>query len=249
MNLPGLRRWFLIIAAGILLACQLPLLGSKLPEVVDYPAPELETDFSPFEQAGCQKDEYGWIRCPDDSPISEMGCGSLQKASDLLGGLRPGDPIAVCVVRPPDDMDYQTFDQQESVYRIGGLFPTLYRYVIWRDEEFQLLENKQAVRQAFAPIEGQDEALSYAIALTNLEAYYDLQAERGMRYFTNRLEDTHVLNNSAGYEINLFHYQFLGCGPHPTSQVIVQVSRDGDILLGDAQKLFEDPEQDDLCVD
>ncbi|KPL77678.1 hypothetical protein ADN00_08825 [Ornatilinea apprima] len=249
MNPLRARRWWLAAAAGLMLACQLPLLGASLPEVIEHPAPDLRVDFSPFEAAGCQKDDSGWIRCPQGSPLDKLGCATLQPASDLLGGLQPADPIAVCVVRQPDEMDDETFEQQESVYRVGGLFPVLYRYVIWRDGGFILLANQQAVQQAFAPIESPQEALSYALALTNLDADYDLQASRGMRYFTDTLEETHVQETSGGYAMNLFRYQFLGCGPHPTYQVIVTVGRDGSISQGEPVKWFENPEEDGLCAD
>lgn len=249
MKLPSLRRSLLVILASLMLACQLPVLGSRTPKVTDYPSPDLTVDFTPFEQAGCQKDDYGWIRCPQGSALSEMGCDTLQKASDLLGGLQPADPIAVCVVRQPDEMDYETFYQLESVYRSGGLFPTLYRYAIWREGQFIILENQQAMREAYAPIESPEEALSYALALTNLDAYFDLQTQRGWRYFTGTLEETHVVETSQGYEINLFQYRLFGCGPHPTFEVKVRVTREGDLETGEMQKLYENPEEDGLCVD
>jgi hypothetical protein len=127
--------------------------------------------------------------------------------------------------------------------------PQLARYVIERDGQFELLETQQNLKQAYAPIISETEALSYAIASTGLSAYFGFEAPRGFRYFVDKLEDSHVVATSQGYLVYLYDYQLCGCGPHTTSYVELEVLASGEIKETGRIPVFEDPEQDGLCVD
>ncbi|MBP8857917.1 MAG: hypothetical protein KBG60_07845 [Anaerolineaceae bacterium] len=39
------------------------------------------------------------------------------------------------------------------------------------------------------------------------------------------------------------------CGPHPNYRIDVTVTKAGDISIGQPIPLYEDPDQDGLCVD
>ena len=123
------------------------------------------------------------------------------------------------------------------------------RYVIWRNGEFLLLKNGADLQRAFAPIESEVEALSYAIAATGLGARYGLEKESGLRYFTDELEDTSVQRSNESYRVRLFDYHLCGCGPHTHYSVDIQVRLDGGVEELSRQPLYEDPEEDGLCID
>lgn len=126
------------------------------------------------------------------------------------------------------------------------------RLVALRDGRFERIATRDELRDAFAPIECDAEALAYAVAATGLAAVYDLETRLhpGYEYFVDRLEETRVVpDGNGGYRVHLFHKKIFGCGPKPVSAVEVVVSRDGIVEEGDRTPLFKDPRQDLICVD
>ena len=115
--------------------------------------------------------------------------------------------------------------------------------------QLRILKSIGDLGQTYAPIESEDEALSYALAATGLGVRYGLTAQTDLRYFVNRLEDTNVQQIPQGYQVHLFDYKVCGCGPHPTYAVDVLVTNDGQVRELNREKIYEDPAEDGLCVD
>lgn len=230
--------WLVLLAA--LAGC------SNLPQAVHHPAPQFSLNTQVFEQAGCSPDSSGRISCPVENLIAQAGCAQISEPGEFLGGLEPAYPLNICWLTPPLGERPQP---DEYLYSSGCLLPEYVRYVVFKDGGFQVLRNQAELKAAYAPITSKDEALSYALAATGLGAYFDQQPVPGMRYFTDRLEDSHVEAVPGGYQVLLYHYQFCGCGPHTTSAVLYQVSQDGGLQELSREPVFEDPEQDTLCID
>lgn len=233
----------------VLVGCHRP------PEFVNHPRPELTVDFSVFETAGCPSDEYGRMYCEGDSPLAALGCDRISKPSELLGGLEPSYPIAMCFIEPyrsadePESADARTPAEGEYFYMTGGLYPIFVRYVLFGDDQFRLIKAEEEFRGIFSPIDSPGEALSYALAVTNLSAYYDLEFNPDYDYFVNELEDTHVDGVEDGYIVRLYRYQVFGCGPHNTSAVDLLITNQGFVEEVAREAVYKDPSEDDLCVD
>jgi hypothetical protein len=171
--------------------------GHPMPRFINHPAPELRVDFSPFADVGCPPDEYGSMLCTEDSPLAAYNCDRIAAPDDLLGGLVPSHPLALCYFETSQHFskDIETISKVETegfIYRFGGLAPTYVRYILFVEEDFKVLMTAEDVKAAYAPIESPDEALSYALALNDLFASYGLKPESGMRYLASEIEDTHV---------------------------------------------------------
>ena len=230
------------------LACRLG--GLTRPDVTHYPRPDLVVDLAPFNAAGCTADEYGRWTCPAASPLNALGCDALITPNALLGGLDPAYPLMLCRYMPIQHGESaRGSPTDEFIYNDGCLAASYVRYAIEKDGQFLLLKTQEDLKATYAPIESPDEALSYALASTGLEARYNLETPLGYRYQVNKLEDTHVVETEAGYEVLLYHYQVCGCGPHTTSAVALRVTGAGDIQEIERTPAFEDPKEDGLCVD
>jgi hypothetical protein len=232
------------------LSCQLT--SSVSLQVINHPQPELPPiDLAPFEAAGCTFNEYGIGECPPDSPLVTQGCDKLRVPDELLGGLDPAYPLALCLYYPIQHQGAIQGDpfNEPNFYNDGCMMPVYVRYAIFRDGDFEILRTLDELSAAFAPIESPDEALSFSLAATGLEARFDQQRQLGYRYFVDQLEDTNVRQVDEGYQINLYDHQVCGCGPHTTSIVTVNVSKDGDIQTVEEQPAYENPDEDGLCVD
>ena len=239
--------WPLIVV--LLVGCQQP------PQFVNHPRPELTVDFTGFEAAGCPPDEQGRRYCEVDSPLATLGCDQIRKPSDLLGGLEPSFPIAICLTEPlrntddPGSASVRIPAEGEYFYRSGGLYPIYIRYVLFRDGQFRLIRNEGEFREVFSPIGSPEEALSYALAVRNLSAYYDLEFDPTYEYFVRELEDTHVDVVANGYVVHLYRYQAVGCGPHNTFVVDLSINDQGLVEEVARKAVYKDPSEDDLCVD
>lgn len=245
------RNWFLLI---VLCSCLAACGGSAF---VNHPKPSLAVDTVAWEPflAECPPDASGRHGCPPESRVGALGCDVLALADDLLGGLDPAWPIARCEIHPVshDDDLQEIMEALEAsgdyLYRGGGLWPVFTRYVIQDGVGLRLVKGPPDLQAAYAPIETPDEALSYALAATGLDARYGLQRERGLVYAVDTLEDTHVTESDEGYIVLLYRDQIFGCGPHWTSAVEVAVQRDGSWSQERIWDVYRDPEHDGLCVD
>lgn len=214
--------------------------------VVNHPAPTMPAiDVEPFRQASTVPDDDTTFyragpQVDPNQPLARLGCLSISKPPADLGALSPAYPLALCRARA---------DAGEGLYRSGCLLPTVARYVIHRNGQFELIETSAELAAVYAPIESEAEALSYALAATGYEARYGLSADAGYRRLTSPLEDTHVTAVDGGYEVTVYQYRLCGCGPHTYTAVRLKVTVGGEVQVLDRTPAFEDPADDGLCID
>jgi hypothetical protein len=187
--------------------------------------------------------------------LADLGCNEIKKPSNLLGALDPSYPIVLCLVIPdlnteePGAENTLMLAEGKYFFNIGGIVPAYVRYVIFRDNQFELIETEDEFRRVFAPIAAPDEALSYALAVRDLLAFYNLESDPKYQYFIDEIEDTYVEETAGGYLVHLFFYEVFGCGPHLTYAVDVEVTTQGNVKEISREAIYKDPSEDDLCVD
>jgi hypothetical protein len=243
------RIWIVLISLFIMACgCNLPSLStlfSPKPKITNHPRPDLSVDATPFTQAGCEKVYEGIYNCAEELPLYKLGCQTMYLPDPILGGLQPNYPIAECQRMIP-------YDQKETEKYLwdNGCAATFARtLVIQQGDTFRALQSIEDMQSAYAPIDSPDEALSYAIAATGFYPEYDLKVNKQLRYAAKTLEDTHVVETSGGYTVNLYTERLCGCGNHPVYVVDVQVTRDGSLQIGELSEVFTDPKTDGMCVD
>lgn len=234
--------WVLVLA---LLAPACQLINPKLPRVENHPQPEFPSEAATLDASSCQEQYGRWI-CAPESALGRLGCEQIRPVGDALGGLQPAYPMRACLALRTGD---QPLAEGDFIYRDGCLMAEYVRYVILQDGQLRVLKSLADLQQVYAPIESEEEALSYALAASGLGVRYGITAQRNLRYFVDQLEDTHVETLPQGYRVHLFDYKLCGCGPHPTYAVQVLVTSDGQVQELSREKIYEDPAEDKLCVD
>jgi len=136
-----------------------------------------------------------------------------------------------------------------SLFREGGRRSMGVVLIAKVDGRYEVLAKQDDLKKYFAPIESKEEALSYAIVSTGLEPRYKIDVKKDFRVFVDTLYSTYSKVSGSGYEVSLFHYQLFGCGPHSHLMHRIFVGKDGEIKELESIKIYEDPEEDDLCVD
>ncbi len=236
----------------------LPVATSTLTPIlfINHPKPGLSIVFDDFKDVGCPLEQYGEGLCNSNSPLFALGCPLIRKPSNLLGGLNPAYPIATCIVHPyylnPDRPGeiYNKMMAEGEYFYTEGYFPVDFiRYVIVRDNQFQLIKTEAELREIYAPIETSEEALSYVLTAKDLSAYYDLKRNPDYEYQSEVIEDTYVKPVENGYHLHMFQREVVGCGPHWTWGIEVHITSEGIIREISREKVFKDPAEDNICYD
>ncbi|BAP55577.1 hypothetical protein THII_1280 [Thioploca ingrica] len=222
-------------------------LSSPLPQLINHSRPPIQMDINTLlNRFQCQQTQTQ-VLSGCDNLRTQMGCDQLELPNPLWGAVTPLYPLIACII-------FQTPPVVEKMEREGYMTqhqgkPSYYRrYVIWKDEKFQLLKNLDELQRLFAPIDSAQEALSYALMATPFQAQYNQTLNPKYRYYVNRIEDTQVVSTDKDYQILLYTKRQIGCGSHPTSTVLVTVSRNGLISYPSQQLAYVDPAEDNLCI-
>lgn len=236
---------FLIGLGAALSTAGCLFLGADLPAVENHTPAAISAALLQFELSECPE-ANGVRTCAAGSVPAEMGCDRVRAPGEILAGLTPNRPLLVCLSGGPG----RTLpDPEEYVYSEGCLVSYAVRYLTQEDGELRLIKTRANLQRAFAPIDSEAEALSFALAAGGLGVRYGLEADRSLRYFVDDLQDTFVLRSEGGFLVRLYDYRLCGCGPHPTYAVDLLVTPAGEIEEIQRTKVFEDPVEDDLCID
>jgi len=235
----------------------------QLPKLINHPHPNLQVDLATFlKAAGCQKGEaLEIVGC--ENLRAQMGCDKLIQPDPLWGGIVPAYPMALCLILPnarqypksPTEAKkmaltvIKSIEQEGYFTREPGKETRYTRYVILRDGQFKLIKNIEELQQVFAPIESSLEALSYALMITQLKAYYGQKLNPTYRYYADVIEDTHVVGTKDDYNMLLYSYKNSGCGSHPVSTTSVTVKMNGMISYPSQQLAYANPAEDNICFD
>lgn len=185
---------------------------------------------------------------------TQFKLNAIQAPGENLGGLQPAPVLAEATLG--------ACEPGMGLVNLGGKLRSCTVLVLEKDGKASLLDSPAKFKQAFAPVESSEEALSFATALTGAFALYefdkrapgrsaqgsiDLRPE--FRYFSSNFVPSTVKKDGADYLVQLFKYQQFGCGPHPYSGLTYRVTPAGEVTEVSNSKLVEDPNFDGLCVD
>lgn len=160
--------------------------------------------------------------------------------SPFLGGLTPRLPLA----------EVYSFDFKDSCMHYSeGMMLVCYNLIAQIKDTFTLIDNEEKFRKIFAPIDNEQEAISYVAYLTRTSPKYDIPKKFRYRVYSSHFPSTYAKRISGGFEVLLHDKKIFGCGPHPNYYKVFKVTEAGQITLLQTVKMFEDPEEDALCVD
>jgi len=230
-------------------ACSLPWTSDSTENIVASTPPVVQVqDLSPFQTIGCVWQTEDYAVCNQDSIPKKMGCDTLTTPPDSVSFLDSESQFVSCTYAPqlqtpPDETE------AKGLYDSGCSTQVKQRLLVYQNGDYLLIRDLEDLKYNFAPITTAEQAIGYAIAASGSSARYDLENLDGYRILADPLQETNVQVVSDGFEVVLYQYQACGCGPHTTSMQKIKVTNSGEILLLDSIPAFENPEEDDLCVD
>jgi len=205
------------------------------------PKPNLSVNIQPFIDAGCVK-ENGHLNCSCIGLEEKYSLRTIVQPSEFLGGLSPKVPIVECT------FEQENYSADEGIVHKGCLAFIFNKYIILENNSFRLINNGEEFKQFFAPVETPEEALSFAVALTNSYPSYNITIPEQWDVFVSKIEETYVQETPEGFHVHLFRHSFCGC-EHPDFAVDYLVTRTGEVSVISTQKIFNNPVLDGMCID
>jgi hypothetical protein len=177
---------------------------------------------------GC--DEKLQESCPD---LVALGCDDIEGPRFYLGGLQPPYAVMECIHVNGELPNSEYFKQP------AGLDTRFRSYAIYQEGKFRLIIKKSEFKEIFAPVESTEEAISYAMAMTSLQARFDFNTKDEIEYLVEVIEETHAEETSDGYLVYLFDWSHkMGCDIHPFYAVKVLVTREGSVQELERQEIY-----------
>jgi len=202
--------------------------------VIEHPRPSPAANTQGFSDVGCE----GQLSAASCAELIALGCDVIWPTYQF-GGLKPAQAVMSCIHEDVKPANKEYFTQGMCLDR------SYHSYVIFQNGKYQLAKEAE-FRSVFAPIESADEALSYALAVTEFFPDYDVEISPYNVYLVETIEETHVEEMPAGYLVHLFDSDHrCGCALHPIYAVDVLVTRDGQIQQANRQEIY----QQHVCVD
>lgn len=211
--------------------------NTNFPKLVNHRCPDMTPDWqTALEAIGCEK-QGDTFTCTNGK-LASFECSRIELPSHLWAGLEPSYPVLPCSMIVGHPNKQEQFESEGYISRTGGFVTSYLRYIVVRNKEPQLIKNADELKEIFAPIESSEEALSYALITTDLDAYYGHELYTGYDYFTDVIEDTHVTEVSTGYIVNLFNQPEFGCD-HAISQTLVVVDYAGTVTQSEPEVIYD----------
>lgn len=198
---------------------------------------DLETDITPFIQAGCEKKDYGYLDCSKASLLKRFSCESLSQPS-YMGGLRT--PAMECCSR------VRTGDSE--VVLKGCTLRMACSYIVKTEKGFAELKTKDDFVKYFTPLRTAEGALSFASVLKKGRTVYK-RPERyeGAESYDSKAETIYEKGAPVAFNVRLFESKLCGCGTHPIEAVDYKVSPSGETSEFGRKKIAETKMT--ICID
>lgn len=189
------------------------------------PAGLVPLDDSLLVQAGCDLSSEYYADCSANSTLQSFGCSGIYPAEldfEQQAGLAL---MGLCGRSTQDDV----LTPGDGIFLRGCAFREKMGYLFQTGSGIVLVNDLEDLRQRFASIESEAEAISYAQLATGLVARFELEPSPYLVYLQESIEDTWAEPLDGGYRVNLYHHPYCHCEPYVYSEVGLQIDRDGSI--------------------
>jgi hypothetical protein len=233
----------IIILSLLMVGCSTAT--TENPKIVNYPQPEFiqDQDALAIKNAGCVYDAStnGW-NCQPDAQLGSMGCKTIW-TFDQVGSFAP---LFIWGCYRYDDVVSDQFILKTDcgdnhLYSMG--------IVLFQDGKYQLLNLKSIddLKNAFAPIDSGDKALSYILIANNFYSMLDNLApqftidqadlSQPVTFHVTEFDGTHAEKTDDGYIVNLYTANSC-CADQDIYAENILVTTVGDIKIIDKKLVF-----------
>jgi len=197
---------------------------------------------SEFLNTGCVIDGSR-LNC---SRLAEhFACYEISNASEALAGLDPQLPIVECYRRIIDGVDRGS--DQKGLVRVGCMLPAYRNYIVAINGDFRLIKSKEEFAALFAPVQSPEEAMAFAVALTDSFPLYDRVVPQGYFAVSPAAAPSSIEEKNGAFAVHLFDRPICGCSTHPYYAVDYLVTKEGNVTELSRWMVYDSNNQ--ICFD
>ena len=133
--------------------------------------------------------------------------------------------------------------------RSGGRLNACNIIIVEEGDGYLPIASEEDFKAYFAPIDSEEKALSYVAVTTGTTPITQFNIPSRYRTYVKELHKSYAVKKDNGFVTLTYDYQKFGCGPHPYFAVTSFVGPNGNVKELERVKVYEDPDQDGICID
>lgn len=142
--------------------------------------------------------------------IDTLKVGFVGGVPDHYGGLNPKFEMAKVYTH---EIGSNNCLNKNNLNKINELGEYCVNLVIKKNGKYVLLKSDNDIKELYAPIDSEEEAISYVSIITGTYPIYDF-GNVNMKYLVENFELTNAIRKENGFETVTFDYDFFCCPPH-----------------------------------
>ena len=160
--------------------------------------------------------------------IDSFKVQTVRRVPDYLGGLNPKIEMAEVSSRNLEDNDCLN---RNNLNEINEMCEFCVDLVVKKNGKFILVKSDNDLKKLFAPIDNEEEAISYVSIITGTYPMYDFEQIKDMKYLVSHFNKTYASRQKAGFETVTFDYDIFCCPPHKYNLTRCLVDFDGNVKV------------------
>jgi len=152
----------------------------------------------------------------------------ISRVPDYYGGLKPKLEMAEVSKHCIECSDCLN---RQNLNEINEACEFCVNLIVKQDGQYVHVKSDNELKKLFAPIEDEEEAVSYVSIITGTYPMYDFEQFKNMKYLVNNFNRTYASRQKEGFETVTFDYDIFCCAPHNYNLTRCFVDFNGNVKL------------------
>jgi len=177
--------------------------------------------------------------------IDSFKVETVSRVPDYYGGLKPKFEMAEVSTHQIKGNDCLN---RLNLNEINEMCEYCIDLVIKKNGKYILVKSDDDLKELFAPINSEEEAISYVSIITGTYPMYDFKQVEDMQFLVGNFNRTYASRKKDGFETVTFDYDIFCCPPHKYNLTRCLVDFEGNVKVLERYAVGIDP-NDHKCND
>jgi hypothetical protein len=160
--------------------------------------------------------------------IEDFNIETVQNVPDYYGGLSPKFEMAEVSKHSIECSDCLN---RNNLNEINEMCEYCIDLIVKKDGQYIHVKSDNDLKKLFAPIDNEEEAISYVSIVTGTYPMYNFEQLKNMKYLVSNFNRTYASRQKEGFETVTFDYDIFCCPPHNYNLTRCFVDFDGNVKL------------------
>lgn len=160
--------------------------------------------------------------------IDSFKVETVSRVPDYYEGLSPKFEMAEVSTHQIED---NVCLNRQNLNEINEMCEFCVDLVIKKNGRYIIIKSDNDLKKLFAPIENEEEAISYVSIITGTYPMYDFEQKKDLKYLVSHFNKTNASRQKEGFETVTFDYDIFCCPPHKYNLTRCFVDFDGNVKV------------------